>query len=277
MSELSGKPFAGGMFPISDLPFQEIFTPEDFTNEHRDTGNAVDDFIKGEITSRGEEIEMLNNQLSRELMKKAGILELTKNELEGQIADLNQTIKASKDEKDKQIVELKKIEEFNTSLVDTLRAYFGKKIVSNPAAYSKAVGILLGFNIIIRLMRREYEPCEKAYGDLLGKVAQNSGLDDKSINVSIGAYRKLHNEHYQAIEKIRKMVTGLDPKLFNDMVQPQLAASSKILKDTSLELVRKLFPTLPASIELLSNEWKGNPVLLLQDSARRTRITGLQT
>lgn len=74
MSEINGKPFAGGMFPIADLSFQEIFTPEDFTNEHRDTGNAADDFIRGEITSRGEEIEMLNNELSRELMKKAGDL-----------------------------------------------------------------------------------------------------------------------------------------------------------------------------------------------------------
>jgi alkylation response protein AidB-like acyl-CoA dehydrogenase len=74
MIEIHGKPFAGGMFPIADLSFEEVFTPEDFTHEHRDIGNAVDDFIRGEITSRGEDIEMLNNELSRELMKKAGDL-----------------------------------------------------------------------------------------------------------------------------------------------------------------------------------------------------------
>ena len=74
MTEIRENPFAGGMFPIADLTFQEVFTPEDFSNQHRDIGNAVDDFIRGEITSRGEEIEMLNNELSRALMKKAGDL-----------------------------------------------------------------------------------------------------------------------------------------------------------------------------------------------------------
>jgi alkylation response protein AidB-like acyl-CoA dehydrogenase len=64
----------GGNFLIKDIPFQNIFTPEDFTNEHKDIAKAAEDFIKGEITSRGEEVEILNNELSRELMRKAGEL-----------------------------------------------------------------------------------------------------------------------------------------------------------------------------------------------------------
>jgi len=64
----------GGMFLIKDIIFQEIFMPEDFTNEHKDIATAVEDFIKGEIISQGDEIEMLNNDLSRELMRKAGEL-----------------------------------------------------------------------------------------------------------------------------------------------------------------------------------------------------------
>ena len=64
----------GGVFLIKDINFQEIFTPEDFTNEHKDIAKAVEDFIKGEIISRGDEIEVLNNELSRELMRKAGEL-----------------------------------------------------------------------------------------------------------------------------------------------------------------------------------------------------------
>jgi len=64
----------GGMFLIKDITFQEVFTPEDFTNEHKDIAKAVEDFIKGEIISRGDEIEVLNNELSRELMGKAGEL-----------------------------------------------------------------------------------------------------------------------------------------------------------------------------------------------------------
>lgn len=65
----------GGMFLIArDIPFQGVFTPEDFSSEHKDIGAAVEDFIKGEITHRWEEIEELNNDLSKELMRKAGEL-----------------------------------------------------------------------------------------------------------------------------------------------------------------------------------------------------------
>ena len=64
----------GGVFLIKDINFQGIFTPEDFTNEHKDIAKAVEDFIKGEIITRGDEIEVLNNELSRELMRKAGEL-----------------------------------------------------------------------------------------------------------------------------------------------------------------------------------------------------------
>lgn len=65
----------GGMFLIErDIPFQGVFTPEDFSGEHRDIGAAVEDFIKGEIAHRWEEIEQLDNALARELMHKAGEL-----------------------------------------------------------------------------------------------------------------------------------------------------------------------------------------------------------
>jgi alkylation response protein AidB-like acyl-CoA dehydrogenase len=64
----------GGAFLIDDVESQDVFTPEDFTREHRDIATAIDDFIKGEIASRGEEIEILSNALSRELMEKAGEL-----------------------------------------------------------------------------------------------------------------------------------------------------------------------------------------------------------
>jgi alkylation response protein AidB-like acyl-CoA dehydrogenase len=64
----------GGMFLIGDTILREIFTPEDFSEEHKDIANAVENFIKGEIISRGDEIERINNELSRELMRKAGDL-----------------------------------------------------------------------------------------------------------------------------------------------------------------------------------------------------------
>ena len=64
----------GGMFITEEIDSQDIFTPEDFTSEHHDIANAIEEFIKGEIMSRGEEIEKLNNELSRELMKRCGKL-----------------------------------------------------------------------------------------------------------------------------------------------------------------------------------------------------------
>lgn len=65
---------AGGAFLIEDVESHDVFTPEDFTREHKDIATAIEDFIKGEIASRGEEIEILSNALSRELMEKAGEL-----------------------------------------------------------------------------------------------------------------------------------------------------------------------------------------------------------
>jgi alkylation response protein AidB-like acyl-CoA dehydrogenase len=71
---MAGETAEGGMFLIQDVGFQETFTPEDFTSEHRDIAKAIEDFIRGEIASRGDEIETVNNELSRELMRKAGEL-----------------------------------------------------------------------------------------------------------------------------------------------------------------------------------------------------------
>ena len=68
------KIVGGAMFLLEDVSSQEVFTPEDFTSEHKDVTKAIEDFIKGEIISRGEEIETINNELSRELMRKAGDL-----------------------------------------------------------------------------------------------------------------------------------------------------------------------------------------------------------
>jgi alkylation response protein AidB-like acyl-CoA dehydrogenase len=74
MDDHKKKFIGGGMFITNDISFQEVFTPEDFSPEHHDIANAAEDFIKGEITSLGEEIEILNNELSRNLIKKAGDL-----------------------------------------------------------------------------------------------------------------------------------------------------------------------------------------------------------
>ena len=74
MEEPGKKCTGGGFFLVTEIDPQEIFAPEDFTKEHDAIDRAIKDFIKGEISSRGDEIETLNNHLSRELMRKIGEL-----------------------------------------------------------------------------------------------------------------------------------------------------------------------------------------------------------
>jgi alkylation response protein AidB-like acyl-CoA dehydrogenase len=62
----------GGSFLTGSIPWQDIFIPEEFTKEHKAIAKSVKEFVAGEIQSRGDEIEHVNNELSRELMKKAG-------------------------------------------------------------------------------------------------------------------------------------------------------------------------------------------------------------
>ena len=62
----------GGQFLIQPASDTTIFTPEDFTKEHKAIAKSVKEFVAGEIQSRGDEIEHVNNELSRELMKSAG-------------------------------------------------------------------------------------------------------------------------------------------------------------------------------------------------------------
>jgi alkylation response protein AidB-like acyl-CoA dehydrogenase len=62
----------GGHFLFQSTSETAIFTPEDFTRENKAIAKSVKEFIAGEILSRGDEVEHVNNELSRELMRKAG-------------------------------------------------------------------------------------------------------------------------------------------------------------------------------------------------------------
>ncbi len=63
---------AGGEFLIRSIAAEDIFVPEEFTKEHKAIAKTVKEFVAGEIQSRGDEIEHVNNELSRELMVTAG-------------------------------------------------------------------------------------------------------------------------------------------------------------------------------------------------------------
>jgi alkylation response protein AidB-like acyl-CoA dehydrogenase len=70
------KLFKGGEFLITDALPEEVFTPEDFTDEQRLIGRSAEEFRLGELEPRKEELEELNPELVRGLLRKAGDLGL---------------------------------------------------------------------------------------------------------------------------------------------------------------------------------------------------------
>ena len=72
MEEL--KYVKGGDFLIESIPPQEIFTPEDFTEEQRLIAKAATEFAAGEVQPQMEDIEAQKEGLLPSLLKKAGEL-----------------------------------------------------------------------------------------------------------------------------------------------------------------------------------------------------------
>ncbi|MDQ1638194.1 MAG: hypothetical protein QOF62_1533 [Pyrinomonadaceae bacterium] len=66
----------GGAFLIEERKPEEIFTPEDFTEEHRMIAETTRQFIDNEVTPRVDELELHDWALARELVKKAADLGL---------------------------------------------------------------------------------------------------------------------------------------------------------------------------------------------------------
>src|SRR5690242_20766246 len=70
------KIFKGGSFLIEERTPDEIFTPEDFTEEHRMIADTTRQFVDNEVTPHLDELEQHNWKLSRELVRKAAELGL---------------------------------------------------------------------------------------------------------------------------------------------------------------------------------------------------------
>jgi alkylation response protein AidB-like acyl-CoA dehydrogenase len=68
---------AGGSFLIEDRQPEEVFTPEDFTDEHRQIAQTTEEFALKEIVPNIEKIEHKDFSVSRDLIKKASALGLT--------------------------------------------------------------------------------------------------------------------------------------------------------------------------------------------------------
>lgn len=66
----------GGAFLIENRTADEIFTPEDLTEEHRMIGDTTRDYVDNEVLPNIEAMEKHDWELSRELVRKAGELGL---------------------------------------------------------------------------------------------------------------------------------------------------------------------------------------------------------
>src|SRR5678810_1462875 len=70
------KLIKGGAFLIEERAPEEIFTPDDFTEEHRMIADTTRQFVDNEVVTRIDELEKHNWKLSRELVGKAADLGL---------------------------------------------------------------------------------------------------------------------------------------------------------------------------------------------------------
>jgi alkylation response protein AidB-like acyl-CoA dehydrogenase len=78
----------GGSFLIEDRAPDEVFTPEDFSEEQVMIGETADDFMVKEVVPRLPALLKLDYELSRELLRKAGELGLLGVELPEQFGGL---------------------------------------------------------------------------------------------------------------------------------------------------------------------------------------------
>ncbi|SDH24813.1 Acyl-CoA dehydrogenase [Alteribacillus persepolensis] len=72
MSKVEDVQIAGGSFITEDIHYNQVFTAEDFSEEHQMIAKTTEDFVEKEILSLGEEGEKLNYDLTLQVIKKAG-------------------------------------------------------------------------------------------------------------------------------------------------------------------------------------------------------------
>ena len=74
---------SGGSFLLESRQPDEVFTPEDFTEQHLLIGQTAEEFAVNEIVPNIEKIEHKDFSVTRDLLKKAGELGLSSVEIPG--------------------------------------------------------------------------------------------------------------------------------------------------------------------------------------------------
>jgi butyryl-CoA dehydrogenase len=78
---IPGTKISGGSFLLEERKTDEVFTPEDFTEQHRLIGQTAEEFAVNEILPNAEKMEHKDFSITRELLKKAGDLGLSSAEI----------------------------------------------------------------------------------------------------------------------------------------------------------------------------------------------------
>ena len=73
---MAEKILKGGEYLIAETSCEDVFTPEDFTDEQRQMGETTEQFVANEIVPHIEEIDKQNFDIVVEGMKKCGELGL---------------------------------------------------------------------------------------------------------------------------------------------------------------------------------------------------------
>jgi len=72
---------SGGSFLLEQRKPDEVFTPEDFTEQHQLIGQTAEEFAVNEILPNAEKMEHKDFSITRDLLKKAGDLGLSSSEI----------------------------------------------------------------------------------------------------------------------------------------------------------------------------------------------------
>jgi len=75
-TQFIAKKIAGGSFLIEERRPEDVFTPEDFSDEHRQIAKTTAEFTANEVLPAAAEIEAKNFAVTRALLRKAGELGL---------------------------------------------------------------------------------------------------------------------------------------------------------------------------------------------------------
>ncbi|MDE5416234.1 acyl-CoA dehydrogenase family protein [Alkalihalobacterium chitinilyticum] len=76
MSNVKNEVLKGGSFLLDEVSAEQVFTPEDFSEEHIMIGKTTEEFVYGEVRPHLEEIENHDFEISRRLLTQAGELGL---------------------------------------------------------------------------------------------------------------------------------------------------------------------------------------------------------